>query len=227
MKRYLFIPLLFVARIYAIQADVSVYFSPKGGCEQAIMQAINDAKKNILIAMYQFSDYDIITAVKEAKKRGVDIEIIVDGDAVQNFRELMEELISAGIPVKFTFGKGIMHNKFAVIDTKIVITGSYNWTKNAREDNFENLLVIKSPEIALIYAKEFAKIKQTAADLPAGAVRGGAEPEYKYVASKYSKVFHYIWCPLARKIAEKNRIYFKTREEAIKSGRRPCRKCRP
>jgi len=54
-----------------------------------------------------------------------------------------------------------------------------------------------------------------------------ATTKYKYVASKNSRVFHYIWCPYAQKIKPSNRVYFKTREEAIRSGRRPCKKCKP
>jgi beta-lactamase superfamily II metal-dependent hydrolase len=51
--------------------------------------------------------------------------------------------------------------------------------------------------------------------------------EYKYAASKKSKVFHYIDCSSAKKISPGNLVLFKTREEAIASGRRPCKICNP
>lgn len=51
--------------------------------------------------------------------------------------------------------------------------------------------------------------------------------EWKYVASKNSKVFHRHDCKWARKIGPKNFIGFKSREEVVKSGRRPCKSCGP
>jgi hypothetical protein len=51
--------------------------------------------------------------------------------------------------------------------------------------------------------------------------------EYKYAASKDKEVFHYITCSYVSKIKPENLILFKTREEAIASGRRPCKKCSP
>ena len=51
--------------------------------------------------------------------------------------------------------------------------------------------------------------------------------EWKYVASKNSRVFHRPDCKWAKRISSKNLIEFKRREKAIKSGRKPCRSCRP
>jgi len=51
--------------------------------------------------------------------------------------------------------------------------------------------------------------------------------EYKYAASKNSEVFHYFSCSCVPKITPENIIRFKTREEVIASGRRPCKKRTP
>ncbi len=48
-----------------------------------------------------------------------------------------------------------------------------------------------------------------------------------YCASRNPAVFHYPWCEHAQKISPGNLIWFKTRQEAIKTGRRPCRVCIP
>lgn len=62
---------------------------------------------------------------------------------------------------------------------------------------------------------------------PSSDIPTTEETTYKYVASKNSKVFHYVWCEYAQKIKPENRIYFSTREEALASGRRPCKVCKP
>lgn len=70
----------------------------------------------------------------------------------------------------------------------------------------------------------------TETELTAGGSEEGAvkpEGEHKYVASKDSDVFHLPSCQWAKKISEANRIYFRTYQEAVDSGRRPCRVCKP
>ena len=56
-----------------------------------------------------------------------------------------------GYPHILTTKHAIAHNKIIVIDGKTVITGSFNFTKAAEEKNAENLLIIKSTELAKIY----------------------------------------------------------------------------
>lgn len=51
--------------------------------------------------------------------------------------------------------------------------------------------------------------------------------EYKYVASKNSKVFHKPSCPWAERIKPENLIGYSSRDEAIKAGKRPCKRCNP
>ncbi len=70
------------------------------------------------------------------------------------------KLKNAGIEVKLDSNPALMHNKVAIIDGKIVITGSYNWSLNAETKNNENMIIIKSVELAEIYEKEFWEIWQ-------------------------------------------------------------------
>lgn len=63
-----------------------------------------------------------------------------------------------------------------------------------------------------------------------GSVQGaGSEEntEYLFVASKTAEAFHYVWCKWAKKIPESKRVYYKTREEAMKALHRPCHVCKP
>jgi phosphatidylserine/phosphatidylglycerophosphate/cardiolipin synthase-like enzyme len=74
--------------------------------------------------------------------------------------EALARLKSAG--VRFAIGHvpgGILHDKFAVFDHRIVVTGSYNWTNHARERNRENLLLLDCPDLAKIYEAEWELIE--------------------------------------------------------------------
>lgn len=140
--------------ISGYKAEVSVSFSPKGGCQDAIIEQIDSAKSSIHIAMYYFTSHDLAEALVKAKKKGVTIKVILDKGQKGNKKGRQGEfLIDNNIPVSYAPSSGIMHHKFAVIDKSIVITGSYNWTPSAETRNNENLLIIQSPDIAKRYIK--------------------------------------------------------------------------
>ncbi|HEK25106.1 MAG TPA: phospholipase D family protein, partial [Hydrogenobaculum sp.] len=142
-------------------AQVSVYFSPNGGASDAIIKEIENAHSFIDIAMYAFTSRPIGQAVIDAYKRGVKVRLVMDVHEANTRFSRSRFFYKAGIPIKTLpveetrFVKGLMHNKFAVIDGKEVITGSYNWTASAEKLNYENLLIIKSQKLADIYEKYF------------------------------------------------------------------------
>ena len=142
-------------------AYVSVYFSPNGGASDAIIREIENAHSFIDIAMYAFTSRPIGQAVIDAYKRGVKVRLVMDVKEANTRFSRSRFFYQAGIPIKTLpveetrFVKGLMHNKFAVIDGKEVITGSYNWTASAEKLNYENLLIIKSQKLADVYEKYF------------------------------------------------------------------------
>ena len=69
-----------------------------------------------------------------------------------------EKLIAHGVDVKLDSNPDLMHHKVMVIDGRIVVTGSYNWTWSAEKNNDENILVVEDPEAAAIYEREFQRL---------------------------------------------------------------------
>lgn len=130
----------------------SVYFSPKGGCEQAIVNEINGAKKEVLVQAYSFTSVPIAQSLMAAKKRGIDVRVILDKSQVTTAYSMATFLLNQGIPTYIDSIHAIAHNKTIVIDNKEVITGSFNFTKSAEEKNAENLIIIRSTKLARIYA---------------------------------------------------------------------------
>jgi phosphatidylserine/phosphatidylglycerophosphate/cardiolipin synthase-like enzyme len=144
--------------------SLQVYFSPQGGCQQAIVEEIGKAKKTLDIAMFSFTNRELGNTVISARKRGVEVRVVLDESQASNKYSKKNYFLNNGLSIRLTrgLGRGIMHHKFAVIDSRVVITGSFNWTANAEENNFENLLVIHSPVLAMRYADEFQKIYSAA-----------------------------------------------------------------
>jgi phosphatidylserine/phosphatidylglycerophosphate/cardiolipin synthase-like enzyme len=130
---------------------VEVYFSPQGGCTAAVVKELDAATATVLVQAYSFTSAPIAKALLEAHKRGVKVQVILDRSQRTEKYSEADFLHNVGIPVKIDAKHAIAHNKVMVIDGQTVITGSFNFTKEAETSNAENLLVIRSPELAARY----------------------------------------------------------------------------
>ena len=125
--------------------------------EQAVAAALDAARESILIAMFSLSDRELMEAVIRAHLRGVRVRVLLDGGAGQGCGP-WARLLACGIPVLVEQAPGLMHHKFVVIDRRVVITGSYDWTEEANERNCENVVIIDCPGIARAFAGEFERL---------------------------------------------------------------------
>jgi mitochondrial cardiolipin hydrolase len=135
-----------------------VYFSPNGHIRSRIIEEINNTKNSIDIAVYHITSYGIESALKKALKRGVKIRVIADQGESEDIHSVVNLLKESGFAVKLVKGKGkngLMHNKFAVFDHQLLLTGSYNWTETAEHYNYENTLLLKDKPLVKAYEKEF------------------------------------------------------------------------
>ena len=132
--------------------DIVVCFSPNGGCTDAIIKSLDEAKQMVLVQAYSFTSAPIAKAVVEAHKRGVKVQVILDKSQRTEKYSSADFLAHAGVPVLIDEKHKIAHNKVMIIDSQTVITGSFNFTKSAEEGNAENLLIIHSKELAAKYA---------------------------------------------------------------------------
>ena len=137
-----------------------VYFSPCGGCTDAIVGELNKATKEILVQAYSFTSQPIAKALVDAHKRGVHTEIILDKSQRGKKYGAADFTAHMGIPTNIDSAHAIAHNKVMVIDQETVITGSFNFTKAAEGRNAENILILKSRELAKEYLTNWEKHKE-------------------------------------------------------------------
>lgn len=137
--------------------EIEVFFSPNGGCTDAIVKTLGQAKSTLLIQAYSFTSAPIAKAVVDAHNRGVQVNVILDKSQLTEKYSSADFLAHAGINVLIDDKHKIAHNKIMVIDSNTVITGSFNFTKAAEESNAENLLIIHSPELAAKYTENWNK----------------------------------------------------------------------
>ena len=146
--------LLFILPLHAQSGpqDLHAFFSPNGGCTDAVVSAIDQAKKSVLVQAYSFTSAPIAQALVDAKKRGVDVRVILDKSQRTERYSGATFLANEGVPVSIDAAHKIAHNKVMVIDGQTVITGSFNFTKAAESGNAENvLLILHAPELAARY----------------------------------------------------------------------------
>jgi HKD family nuclease len=138
-------------------------FSPGGGIAARIVQEIQRAVTSIDIAIYTFTETEIADALIAAKNRGVSIRIIADAGEASVTGSAIGRLEHAGFPVKRTegIGTGIMHNKYAIFDGHLLVTGSYNWSDAAETKNFENAVFIHDSATVSSYQNNFVSIWNT------------------------------------------------------------------
>jgi len=139
-------------------AKTSVYFSLSDNPQKAIIKNINQAQAFINIAMYVFTDKEIALPLVKAQERGVKVRLYLDKDQVEYQYSQSRFLVQKGIKTRVSSNKYIMHNKFAIIDNRLLLTGSYNWTFSANNRNDENLIVIDDPEIIEIFQNQFVNL---------------------------------------------------------------------
>ena len=148
MKSFL-LALFLAVSIHA--ADIQVYFSPKGGCIEAVVDNLNKATNTVLVQAYSFTSAPIAKALVDAEKRGVKVQVILDRSQRTEKYSSADFVQHAGIPTYIDAKHAIAHNKIMIIDGKTVLTGSFNFTKAAEENNAENLLVIQDLALATKY----------------------------------------------------------------------------
>ena len=128
-----------------------VYFSPNGGCTTKVVQSINQANNSIDIAMFSFTSKPITQALIKAHQRGVKIKVLLDKQQAGSKYSAYPILKNIGIMVVLDKRTGYMHNKICLIDGKLLLTGSFNWTKNAETKNQENMMVFTEKPIIKLY----------------------------------------------------------------------------
>jgi len=153
---------LFLAgAVGAVPCDVEALFaSPLAGqtIEQRLVDEIDAAEEQVLIAMYSFSDDDLGAAVIRAHQRGVNVYVLLDEGQETDEGRVSPSLAAAGVPTAVEHQAGVLHHRFVVIDRQIVITGSYDWSDAAGAGDFEDVVIIDCAAIAAEYIDEFAYI---------------------------------------------------------------------
>jgi phosphatidylserine/phosphatidylglycerophosphate/cardiolipin synthase-like enzyme len=139
----------------AFTATIVTCFAPEQDCAGLAISAIDAARREILVNAYAFTTGSgIPAALNRAHARGVDVRLVADRRAPCDLQEGVSALADAGIPAWIDARARVVHEKALIIDRRVTIMGSYNWSKGAAS-NSEDLNVVTSSEVAETYAKHW------------------------------------------------------------------------
>ncbi len=140
--------------------EASAHFSPGDSCRNKIMMLCKNARHSIDVCVFTISDNQLSDELIAAGKRGVGVRIITDDDKQHDSGSDIQLLKEANIPLRTDNNEYHMHHKFAVFDRKILLNGSFNWTRSASTSNAENLLTTDNPTLVVQYLAQFDKLWQ-------------------------------------------------------------------
>ena len=130
--------------------------------QQELIDRIKLAKSSIKIAVTWFTNHDLFDELlAKLVNDKISVDLIVLNDRINNKREgcNFQSFINNNGQFYYCDVNSMVHHKFCIIDDKLVITGSYNWTYYAENRNWENIVVIDDSSVVAGYVEEFAKIK--------------------------------------------------------------------
>ena len=125
----------------------------EGGPDEALANAIDKARLSVDMAIYSLNLWSIRDALIHAHQRGAVVRLVMESDNMDN--QEIQQIQDAGIPIIGDQREGLMHNKFVVIDHAEVWTGSMNFTTSGAYEDNNDLIRIRSTQVAEDYTTEF------------------------------------------------------------------------
>ena len=157
----LLLPVAAFAARDPVPATVSACFTPgPESCAEQIADRIDAATGKVLVQAYYLTNIPILRAIAVAKRRGLDVEAILDKsqDRRSSTRSRYSGatyLANAGVPVWIDDAPAIAYNKIIILDDHLVLTGSFNFTKAADTRNAENVVIIDSTSVAVWFSRNW------------------------------------------------------------------------
>ena len=140
---------------------VAVRFSPHGGAEDAVASTLRRAHARVRAAIYGLTSPTIEAALEDRARAGVHVALKTDRaqSAGRDQSAILGRLREAGVIVEVSRARWLLHDKFAVVDGRWVISGSFNWTTGAERRNRENVLIFDCPALASHFEAEWEDIQ--------------------------------------------------------------------
>ena len=164
------------------------------GIQDIIVYHISHAKESLKIAMAWFTNPVIFNYLLRACKRGVQVELLINNDKINNRLNGLpfDKLIQNNAALYIAEPPSLIHHKFCIIDDRMVIDGSYNWTVGAETNNDENIVVIENGKVIDTFLKAFRNLLGEYKQVDKMPAYVPERPEYDCTSYRYINSEEYI-----------------------------------
>jgi phosphatidylserine/phosphatidylglycerophosphate/cardiolipin synthase-like enzyme len=139
---------------------IDTFFSPDDGVQAALLPVLESAQESIYFLAYSFTSNQLGDIVRQKAEAGLTVAGVMDDEQVRsNQGTEYDPFRQADLDVRIDGIDGLMHHKVFIVDERIVVMGSYNFSQSAEERNDENLLILYNPEIAEQFMLEFQRVQ--------------------------------------------------------------------
>ena len=139
-------------------STAEAHFSPGDDCPRAIEGLLRRSRRSADVCVFTITDDRLAEALTDAHRRGVAVRIIGDDAKAEDLGSDIGRFERASLAVRVDRSPFHMHHKFAVVDGRTLLTGSYNWTRGAARDNEENLVIVDDPRLVAPFASAFQRL---------------------------------------------------------------------
>ena len=143
---------------------IRVYFSPEDDVLNRIIPIVAGAQSSIRFLAFSFTDYPLAKTMIDRHAAGVDVAGVYEKTGSETEGAELRTFFCAGVPVRQDGNPRFLHDKVIIVDNRIVITGSFNFSNNATDNNDENVIIIDNPDIANLFMQEFVPVWSIATD---------------------------------------------------------------
>ncbi len=120
-----------------------------------LMECIQSAKHSLDVCMFTMASKELSQMLIKAKKDRIAVRVITDIEQIKANGSKIGSLRRAGIQVRTDNSSCFMHHKFVVVDNKLLINGSLNWTLQGICGNQENVMITTNSELVEPFVKQF------------------------------------------------------------------------
>jgi phosphatidylserine/phosphatidylglycerophosphate/cardiolipin synthase-like enzyme len=144
--------------------QIDNYFAPEDGVLDRILELLEGAGESIRFMAFSFTDDRLGEVLKQQSKTGIEVQGVFEARGSDTEYSEYGRLSRARPPLDVLIDGNpyILHHKVMIVDDKIVILGSFNFSESANELNDENVLIIHDDDVAALYRDEFERVYRQA-----------------------------------------------------------------
>ncbi len=143
---------------------IQVYFSPEDHVLDHMIPLVSNANSSIRFMAFSFTDFPLAKAMLDRASAGVNVAGVFEKVGSETESSELHTFFCAKVPARQDGNPKFLHDKVIIVDNRYVISGSFNFSSNATQNNDENVIIIDNPTIANLYTQEFERLWSIATD---------------------------------------------------------------